>query len=131
MTKVGGIDKGEGKPNAAPGYYHGIIQTLSIYLQVITTVVVILSAHTRRVDRNQGKMRTRMYLYVNIEPQRIIYLLWAIFLDSQEFFSIKVQSGDPLPDSQLRYTTNFPGLGHISTDIIGVPVAQLLECGKP
>ena len=41
-----------------------------------------------------------------------------------------MQSGDPLSDSQLRYTMNFLGLGRISTDITGVPVAQLGKGGE-
>jgi hypothetical protein len=65
-----------------------------------------------------------MDLYVDIGPQKILYLLWAIFLDARDFFSIEVQSGEPLPESQLRYTTNCIGVGRIPTDIMGVPVTQ-------
>ena len=39
--------------------------------------------------------------------------------------SREVQSGDLLPESQLRYTNNFLGVGRISADIIGVPVTPL------
>jgi hypothetical protein len=65
-----------------------------------------------------------MDIYVDIGPQKIIYLLWAIFLDTREFFSQEVYSGEPLPELQLRYKTNFIGVGHIPADIMGVPVSQ-------
>jgi hypothetical protein len=45
-------------------------------------------------------------------------------LDSRDFFAQEVQPGEPLPESQLRYTTNFIGVGRIPTDIMGVPVSQ-------
>ena len=50
---------------------------------------------------NQGKLRTRMDICVNIEPQKNIYLLWEIFLDVRELFSGEVQLGDPLSESQF------------------------------
>jgi hypothetical protein len=65
-----------------------------------------------------------MDLYVDIGPRKILYLLWSIFLDARDFFSMEVQTGETLPESQLRYTTNFIGVGRIPTDIIGVPVEQ-------
>ena len=64
-----------------------------------------------------------MDLYANIDLQSIIYLLWAIYLDSQESFSGEVQLREPLPESPLLYTKYLSGVGRISTDIIGVPVA--------
>ena len=65
-----------------------------------------------------------MDLYVDIGPKKILYLLWAIFLDARDFFSMEVQTGEPLPELQLRYTTNFIWVGRILTDIMGVPVEQ-------
>jgi hypothetical protein len=64
-----------------------------------------------------------MDIYVD-NPQKIMYLLWSIFLDAREFFSQEVHSGEPLPESRLRYTTNFIGVGRIPTDIMGVPISQ-------
>jgi hypothetical protein len=77
-----------------------------------------------------------MDIYVDIDPQKILYLLWLIFLDAREFFSQEVHSGEPLPESQLRYTTNFIGVGRIPTDIMGVLISQfglehLSQRGKP
>ena len=66
-----------------------------------------------------------MDLYVDIEQKSIIHLLWAIFLDSRDLFSKEVQQGEALPESMLRYTTNFLEVGCIPTDIIAFPVAQL------
>ena len=86
-------------------------------------VVGIQSAHTWEVISIRGKLSTMMDLYVNIDTQSIIYLLWAIFFYAEELFSGQLQSREPLPESQLCYTTNLPGVGRISKDIIGVPVA--------
>ena len=97
------IEKGEGKPNAYTRDYHGILQALSIYIHLLTIVVGSRSAHTREVAASREKLRTRMDLYVNIDPKMIIYLLWEIFLDARGFFSGKVQLGEPLLESQLIY----------------------------
>ena len=44
---------------------------------------------------------------------------------ARDFFSKDVQQGEGLPESMLRYTTNFLGVSRIPTYIIAVPVAQL------
>jgi hypothetical protein len=123
-TTVSDIEKGESTPNAIPADYHGLLQLLSGYIKLLATVVGSRSAHTREVIAIRKKLRTRMDIYVDIGPQKILYLLWAIFLDARDFFSREVQSGEPLPESQLRYTTNFIGVGRIPADIMGVPVDQ-------
>jgi hypothetical protein len=123
-TTIGDIEKGESTPNAIPGGYHGLLQVLSSYIKLLTTVVGSRSAHTREVVAIRKKLWTRMDLYVDIGPRKILYRLWAIFLDARNFFSMEVQTGEPLPESQLRYTTNFIGVGRIPTDIMGVPVEQ-------
>ena len=48
-----------------------------------------------------------------------------MFFDDQELLSGDMQSGEPLPDSQLRYTTNILGVGCLSGDTIGILVVQL------
>jgi hypothetical protein len=123
-TTVGDIEKGESSPDAIPKDYYGLLQALSSYIKLLTTVVGTRSAHTREVVAIRKKLRTRLDIYVDIGPQKILYLLWAIFLDAREFFSQEVHSGEPLPQSQLRYTTNFIGVGRIPADIMGVPVGQ-------
>jgi hypothetical protein len=65
-----------------------------------------------------------MDLYANIGHRKILYLLWVVFLDARDFFSREAQPGEPLPELQLRYTTNFIGVGRIPTDIMGVPADQ-------
>jgi hypothetical protein len=45
-------------------------------------------------------------------------------LDAREFFSHQVGPTERIPESQLRYTTNFLGVGRIPLDIMGVPVTQ-------
>jgi hypothetical protein len=130
-TTIGDIEKGESMPNVIPGDYHGLLQVLSSYIKLLTTVVGSRSsAHTREVIAIQKKLRTWMDLYVDIGPRKILYLLWAIFLDARDFFSMEVQTGEPLPESQLRYTTNFIGVGRIPADIMGVPVEHL-GVGQP
>jgi hypothetical protein len=63
-------------------------------------------------------------LYIDVGPREIIYLLWAIFLDAREFFALQVGPNEATPESQLRYTTNFLGVGRIPMDIMGVPLEQ-------
>ena len=68
---------------------------------MLTRVMRSRSAHTQEVVTTRGGIRTSMDLYINIEPQKTIYLLWEIFLDVRELFSGEVQLGDPLSESQF------------------------------
>jgi hypothetical protein len=45
-------------------------------------------------------------------------------LDARAFFAHQVGPTEQLPESQLRYTTNFLGVGRIPMDIMGVPLEQ-------
>jgi hypothetical protein len=123
-TTMGDIAKGETGPTPAPQDYHGLLQLLSNYVRLLTVLIGTRSAHTREVIAIRRKLRAKVDLYIDIGPREILYLLWAIFLDSREFLSQQVDPTDPLPESQLRYTTNFLGVGRIPMDIMGVPVAQ-------
>jgi hypothetical protein len=53
-------------------------------------------------------------------PREILFLLWAIFLDAREVFSQQIEDTDAVPESQLKYTTGFLGVGRIPMDILGV-----------
>jgi hypothetical protein len=123
-TTLGDIEKGEGSPGPAPRDYHGLMQLISNYIRLLGVIVGDRSAHTREVVSIRRKLRERVDLYIDIGPREIIYLLWAIFLDAREFFSHQVGPTEPLPESQLRYTTNFIGVGRIPMDIMGVPLDQ-------
>ena len=82
------------------------------------------SVYMREAVVIRKTLRTRMDRYFDIEQKSIIHLLWAIFLDARDFFSKEVQQGEALPESMLRYTTNFLEVGRIPTDITAVLVAQ-------
>jgi hypothetical protein len=83
------------------------------------------SAHTREVVAIRRKLRTKVDLFINVWPREITYLLWAIFLDARDFFAHQqVGLTEQLPESQLRCTTNFLGVGRIPMDIMGVPLEQ-------
>jgi hypothetical protein len=123
-TTVGDVEKVESTPSPAPQDYHGLLQLMSNYIRLLVTLVGAKSAHTREVVAMRRKLRAKIDLYVGIGPWEIIYLLWAIFLDAREFFSRQIGKTDPLPESQLRYTTSFLGIGRIPVDIMGVPLSQ-------
>jgi hypothetical protein len=82
------------------------------------------SAHTREVVAIWSKLRAKVDLYIDVGPREIIYLLWAIFLDAQEFFLHQVGPTEATPESQVRYTTNFLGDGRVPMDIMGVLLEQ-------
>ena len=124
-TSIGDIERGEGNTHSAPAEYRGILQTLSSYIRLLTTVMDKKSVHRREVVAIIKKLRTRVYLYIYIYQKRMIYLLWEISLNARDLFSREVQQGEALPEYMLWYTTNFLGVGRIPTDIIAVPVAQL------
>ena len=83
---MGDIERGERNPNAALGKYHELLQELSSYIRMLTTVVGSQSVRTREVLEIRKKLRKGM-------DQNILYLLWAIFLDARKFFSGEVQPG--------------------------------------
>jgi hypothetical protein len=123
-TTLGDIEKGESSPSPAPQDYHGLLQLLSNYVRLLGILVGTRSAHTREVVAVRRKLREQGDLYIDIGPREIIYLLWAIFLDAREFFAHQVEPIEALPESQLRYTTNFIGVGPIPMEIMGVPLDQ-------
>jgi hypothetical protein len=123
-TTLGDIEKGESSPSPAPRDYHGMLQLLSNYIRLLGILVGTRSAHTREVIAIRRKLREKIDLYIDVGPWEIIFLLWAIFLDAREFFSHQVGPTEVLPESQLRYTTNFIGVGRIPMDIMGVPLQQ-------
>jgi hypothetical protein len=79
----------------------------------------------------RSTLRRRMDLFIGIGLKEIIYLVWAIFLDSREFFTHQIEDTDDLPDSQLWYTTNFLGIGRIPTGLLRVPLSQFLVAAHP
>jgi hypothetical protein len=123
-TSVGDVAKGKSSPSPAPQDFHGLLQLLSNYIQLLTVIIGPQSAHTRKVVAIWRKLRVMVNLFIDIGPREILFLLWAIFLDAREFLAQQVADGDKLPESQLRYTTNFLGVGRIPMDIMGVPTTQ-------
>jgi hypothetical protein len=124
MTTIGDVEKGEETPSTSPKSYHGCLQLLSNYIKLLTEVVGLRSAHLREVIAIRSKLRQKVDLYIDMGPKEILFLLWAIFLDAREVFSRQIGDTDTVPESQLKYTTSFLGVGRIPMDILGVPVAQ-------
>jgi hypothetical protein len=124
MTTVGDIEKGEESPSTSPKTYHGCLQLLSNYIKLLSEVVGGRSAHLREVVAIRRKLQQKVDLYIDMGPKEIIYLLWAIFLDARKVFSAQVTDTEMAPESQLKYTTSFFGVGRIPMDILGVPLAQ-------
>jgi hypothetical protein len=123
-TTLGDIKKGESSPSPVPQDYHGMLQLLSNYIRLLIVIVGPHSEHTREVVVIRRKLRTKAGLFIDAGPREITYLLWAIFLDACNFFAHQVGPMEQLPKSQLRYTTNFLGVGRIPMDIMGVPSEQ-------
>jgi hypothetical protein len=123
-TTLGDIEKGESSPSPVPQDYQGTLQLLSNYIRLLMVIVGPQTAHTREVVAIRRKLRTKVDLFINVGPREITYLLWAIFLDARDFFAHQVGPTEQLPESQLRYTTNFLGVGRITMDIMGVPLEQ-------
>jgi hypothetical protein len=89
-TTLGDIKKGESGPSPVPHNYQGMLQLLSNYIRLLTVIVGPCSAHTREVVSIRRKLRTKVDLFVDVGPQEIKYLLWAIFLDACDFFAYQV-----------------------------------------
>ena len=101
-TTLGDVEKGKSSPSPAPQDYHGLLQLLSNYIGLLGILAGTRSAHTREVVAIRRELRGKVDLYIDMGPREIIFLLWAIFLDAQEFFSHQVVGPtNPLPESQL------------------------------
>jgi hypothetical protein len=124
LTTVTDVEKGEETPSTSPKSYHGCLQLLSNYIRLLTELVGLRSTHLREVVAIRRKLRQKVDLYIDMGPKEILYLLWAIFLDAREVFSHQIDDLEGIPESQLKYTTGFLGVGRIPMDIIGVPVQQ-------
>jgi hypothetical protein len=107
------------------------LQLLSNYIRLPKAVVGTRSNHTKKVVAIRATLRRRMNLFIGIGPKEILYLVWAIFLDSREFFAHQIKDTDALRESSLRYTTSFLGVGRIATDLLGVPLSQFLVASQP
>jgi hypothetical protein len=130
-TTTEDVEKAESSPSPAPRDYHGLLQLLSNYIRLLKAVVGSRSKHTKEVVAIRSALRRRMDLFIGIGPKEILYLVWAVFLDAREFFAQQIGDLDVLPESQLRYTTSFLGIGRISTDLLGVPLSQFLVASQP
>ena len=124
MTTIGDIEKGKENPSTSPKSYHGCLQLLSNYIKLLTEIVGLRRGHLREVIAICSKLRQKVDLYIDMGPKEILFLLWAIFLNAREVFSCQIKDTDDIPESQLKYTTSFLGVGRIPMDILGVPVAQ-------
>jgi hypothetical protein len=130
-TTTQDVEKAESSPSPAPRDYHSLLQLLSNYIHLLKAVVGLRSQHTKEVVTIRSTLRRRMDLFIGIGPKEIVYLVWAIFLDSREFFAQQNEDTDALPESSLRYTTGFLGVGRIATDLLGVPLSQFLVASQP
>jgi hypothetical protein len=124
MTTMGDVEKGEETPSTSPKSYHGCLQLLSNYIKLLTEIVGLRSTHLCEIIAIRRKLRQKVDLYIDMGPREILFLLWAIFLDAREVFSQQIEDTDAVPESQLKYTTSFLGVGRIPMDILGVPIAQ-------
>jgi hypothetical protein len=130
-TTTDDVERAESSPSPAPRDYHGLLQLLSNYIRLLKAVVGLRSRHTTEVVSIRSTLRRRMDLFIGIGPKEIVYLVWAIFLDAREFFAQQIEDTDALPESSLRYTTSFLGVGRIATDLLGVPLNQFLIASLP
>jgi hypothetical protein len=86
-------------------------QLLSNYIKLLTEVVGLRSTHLCKVIAIRQKLRQKVDLYINMGPREILFLFWAIFLDAREVFSQQIEDTDAVPESQLKYTMSFLGVG--------------------
>ena len=66
-TSIGYIKRGEGNPHSLLEYHMGLLQTLSRYIKLLTTVVDKKSIHLMLVVAIRKTITIRMDLYFDIE----------------------------------------------------------------
>jgi hypothetical protein len=81
------VELAETTPDALPTEYHGMINLLRRYVELLRHVAGERSGHYVEVRRIAAELNTRQFIFESLDARQIASLLWQIFMDSRRFFS--------------------------------------------
>jgi hypothetical protein len=119
------IAQAETLPDPLPTEYHGLVNLLRRYVELLRHMVGERSGHFVEVMRITAELNARQFIFEALEPNQVASLLWQIFMDARRFFSTGIDTRGNLPQSLLRTTYNEVAIGIIQAHL-NVPYAQLM-----
>jgi hypothetical protein len=109
----------ETTPDAIPSEYHGMINLLKRYVELLRLVVGPRCGHYELVLRITAEVNARQHIFEALTARQIASLLWQIFMDARRFFSTGIDIRGNLPQTLLRTAYNEVAAGivpaHLNT----------------
>jgi hypothetical protein len=122
----------ETTPDAIPSEYHGLINLLRRYVELLRLILGPRCGHYELVLRITAELNARQHIFEALTARQIASLLWQIFMDARRFLSTGLDIRGNLPQTLLRTTYNEVAAGIVQAHL-NVPYAQLLgqDAGEP
>jgi hypothetical protein len=126
------VAQAETTPDAIPSEYHGMINLLKRYAELLRLLLGPRCGHYELVLRITAELNARQHIFEALTARQIASLLWQIFMDSRRFFSTGMDVRGNLPQTLLRNTYNEVAAGIVQAHL-NAPYAQLLgqDAGEP
>jgi hypothetical protein len=126
------VASAETTPDAIPSEYHGMINLLKRYVELLRLVVGPRCGHYELVLRITAEFNARQHIFEALTARQIASLLWQVFMDARRFFSTGIDGRGNLPQTLLRTTYNEVAAGIVPAHL-NAPYAQLLgqDAGEP
>jgi hypothetical protein len=124
------VAQSETSPDPLPTEYHGLVNLLRRYVELLRHLVGERSGHFVEVMRITAELNSRQFIFEALKPDQVASLLWQIFMDARRFFSTGIDTRGNLPQSLLRTTYNEVAVGIIQAHL-NVPYAQLMGTEPP
>jgi hypothetical protein len=126
------VASAETTPDAIPSGYHGMLNLLKRYVELLRLVVGPRCGHYELVLRITAEINARQHVFEALTARQIASLLWQVFMDARRFFSTGIDGRGNLPQTLLRTTYNEVAAGIVQAHL-NTPYAQLLgqDAGEP
>ena len=111
-------------PDPIPTEYHGLINLLCWYVELLTKEVGERCDHQFQVVRIAAELSSRQFIFEDLDARQIASLLWQVFVDARRFFSMGINVRGNLPRSLLENVYNQVAAGIVQAHL-NVPYDQL------
>jgi hypothetical protein len=125
MLTLAEVAQSETSPDPLPTEYHGLVNLLRRYVELLRHLVGERSGHLLEVMRITAELNSRQFIFEALKGDQVALLLWQIFMDARRFFSTGIDTRGNLPQSLLRITYNEVAVGIVQAHL-NVPYAQLM-----
>jgi hypothetical protein len=98
------VAQSETSPDPLPTEYHGLVNLLRRYVELLRHLVGERSGHFVEVMRITAELNSRQSIFEALKPDQVASLLWQVFMDARRFFSTGIDTRGNLPQSLLRTT---------------------------